>query len=200
MTEIGLKHIMLKNSDKQALEEQRAEKTSTLIHQGRLIRVIHQSYQIEGRRVEADLVEHPGAVGILPVDPEGNILLIKQWRRAAGKILIEIPAGTLEPSESTLDCAQRELQEETGFKAGQMIPLGVLHTCPGFCTEKLFLFLGLNLTHSPLPPDDNEAIDLMPVSLEEALSLMDQGMITDAKTIATLYFYLRWREKTKDTL
>ncbi|MCX6989176.1 MAG: NUDIX hydrolase [Chlamydiae bacterium] len=189
---------MFSHSDQQAQEEQLAQKTSKIIHEGRLICLVQESYRLPDKTVDADIVHHPGAVAIIPIDHQGRILLIKQWRRAIRQILIEIPAGTLEPSESPLECAQRELQEETGFKAGQIIPMGVLHTCPGFCTEKISVFLARDLKVSPLPPDDNEAIDLMPLSLEDSLSQIENGTITDAKTIAAMCFYLRWLNKNKD--
>lgn len=191
---------MPSKSESQAQQEIAAKKTITPIHQGRLISIHSESYTTELGPIHTDIVVHPGAVAIIPINEEGEILLIKQWRRAVQKILIEVPAGTLEASENILDCAHRELQEETGFKAQTMIPLGSLYTCPGFCTEEIHLFLGKDLIVSPLPGDETEAIDLLPLSLDAALTKIDLGEITDAKTISALFLYLRWLEKTERDL
>lgn len=187
---------MTSNSEIQAFQEKNAKKTCQDIHRGRLISIHSESYTTERGPIQTDVVVHPGAVGILPVNEQGQILLIKQWRRAVQEILIEIPAGTLEPGEEVLDCAHRELQEETGFKAETLIPLGTLYTCPGFCTEKIYLFLGKDLVPSHLPGDETEAIDQHPLTLEEIFLKIDTGEITDAKTIAALYMYLRFLDKT----
>lgn len=187
---------MTSNSETQAFQEKNAKKTVKDIHKGRLISVHSESYTTEMGPIHTDIVVHPGAVAIIPVNEKGQILLIKQWRRAVQEILIEIPAGTLEPGEPILDCAQRELQEETGFKAGTMIPLGTLYTCPGFCTEKIHLFLGKDLVPSQLPGDETEAIDQIPLTLEEIFTKIDTGEITDAKTISALCLYLRFLDKT----
>jgi ADP-ribose pyrophosphatase len=188
---------MQSNSDAQAYQEKKAKKVITPIHKGRLISIHSENYPTDLGIVHTDIVVHPGAVAIIPVNEKGEILLIKQWRRAVKEILIEIPAGTLEEGEETLECAHRELQEETGFKASTMIYLGMLYTCPGFCTEKIYLYLGKDLTASSLPCDDTEAIDLCPMTLQEALSKVESGEIPDAKTISALCLYVRWLEKEK---
>jgi ADP-ribose pyrophosphatase len=149
-------------------------------------------YQWEGEPPHAcDLVLHPGAVAILPIAADGRLLLIRQWRRAVGEILIEIPAGILEKGEEAAACANRELQEETGFRAKTLVPIGSLYTAPGFCNEKIHLYLASDLEESPLPPDAHEAIDLHTVSLEEALDLIETNRIIDAKTIAAVLRYAR---------
>jgi ADP-ribose pyrophosphatase len=158
--------------------------------------VIEESMHIAGTARAYDLVLHPGAVAIIPIDSQGDLVLVRQWRRAIDQVLIEIPAGTIEPGEEIEDCAQRELQEETGFRAQQLMPVGQLHTCPGFCDEKIFLFVGTGLEHSPLPADESEAIDVVHISMEEAYGMIDQGQITDAKTIAAIALYDRWNKKT----
>lgn len=178
-------------SDKQAHEESIAKKTITPIHEGRLISLHSESYTTSLGKVHTDIVTHPGAVGIIPIDEKGNIYLIRQWRRAVSKVLIEIPAGTLEPGEDIAVCAQRELQEETGFMAKSLIPLGKIFTCPGFCTEVIFLFLAEKLTPAPLAGDEHEVIDPFPVSLDKALALIDDGTIDDAKTISAIMLYVR---------
>lgn len=185
------------NSDKQAYEERHAEKKITPIHTGRLISVHAESFTTSLGHVHTDIVSHPGAVAILPIDAEGRLLLIRQWRRAVEQVLIEVPAGTLEPGEAPDVCAQRELQEEVGFKASHLIPLGLMYTCPGFCTEKIYLYLAEGLSYSPLPGDEHEVIDQLPVTLDQALKMVDEGVITDSKTITALFHYIRYKEKTK---
>jgi ADP-ribose pyrophosphatase len=183
--------MMKGNSDIQAEEEKNAKKTITPIHKGRLISVHSESYTTSLGLVHTDIVVHPGAVGIIPIDDKGRLLLIRQWRRAVEKVLIEIPAGTLEPGEDMQLCAQRELQEETGYRADSLTYLGKILTCPGFCTEVIHLFVAKELSYAPLPGDEHEVIDQLPVTINEALSLIDDGVIDDAKTIAALMIYLR---------
>lgn len=142
------------------------------------------------------IIEHPGAAAILPVDENENLILVKQWRRAVKTILLEIPAGALEKDEDPLECAQRELQEETGFKANEMISLGMIYSAPGFCSEKLHLYLARDLSESYLPQDDTEAIDVHKISLKDALAMIDRHEIHDAKTVAAIFLYLRWKQKT----
>lgn len=95
-----------------------------------------------------EIIEHPGAAVILPIDHNDQLILVKQWRRAIGKILIELPAGTLEKGEDPYDCADRELQEETGFKSASLISLGGYFSAPGFCTEYLYFYLARELTEA----------------------------------------------------
>ncbi len=180
------------NSDIQAEEEKKAKKTIVPIHSGKLISLHSESYTTSLGNVHSDIVVHPGAVGIIPIDSEGRILLIRQWRRAAGQVLIEIPAGTLEQGEDIALCAQRELQEETGFKANSLISIGKIFTCPGFCTEVIHLFLAKDLIPSPLPGDEHEVIDPLPLSIDRALSMIDTLEINDAKTLAAIMLLIRY--------
>jgi ADP-ribose pyrophosphatase len=186
------------NSDKQAYEEMHAKKTITPIHKGKLLTIHAESYTTSLGPVHTDIVTHPGAVAIIPVNDKGEILLIRQWRRAVEQVLIEIPAGTLEPNEAIEACAQRELQEETGFRANSLSFLGTIHTCPGFCTEKIHLFLGFDLSYAPLPGDDHEVIDQLPLSIDAIFEKIDSGHITDAKTIAAILYYLHWKKKHEE--
>jgi len=154
------------------------------MHQGKVV-----SFYQDG---SLDIIVHPGAVGILPVDQEGKLLLIRQWRHPVQRDLLEIPAGCLEPSESILDCAQRELQEEAGVRAGTLIPLGGIYTAPGFCTEYIHLFLAQDLLESSLPPDESEDITVIPTTLEEAERKAQSGDLCDGKTLTALYLYKLW--------
>ena len=141
-----------------------------------------------------DIVTHPGAVAVLPVTRGGNLILIYQWRRAVGKILLEIPAGVLEKGEKPEKAAQRELQEEIGYVARELTSLGGIHTAAGFADEYIHLFVGRKLEESALPKDAHEAIDVVEMPLAQALELIDRHTITDAKTICSILKYARFYE------
>jgi ADP-ribose pyrophosphatase len=180
-------------SKAQAEAEQRAIVESERVFTGKTICV--QRDKVAGRCW--DLVTHPGAVVIVPVTEQGEILLIEQWRRAAKQILLELPAGTRDQGEDIGTCAQRELREETGYRARKWVPLGGFFSAPGFCTEYLHLFIGKDLVLDPLPHDEDEAIDLCRYPLEETLKMIESGAICDAKTIAGLFRYDRWLKTQK---
>jgi ADP-ribose pyrophosphatase len=143
-----------------------------------------------GNTGERVVVSHPGATVILALDDQQRILWIRQNRYAIGRELLELPAGGLEPGEDPAFCAGRELQEETGF-SGTLTALGAFFTVPGFCTERLFAFLATDLKHAPLPGDEDEEISLEPLTLEESLAKVDSGEIEDAKSLSTLFLYMR---------
>jgi ADP-ribose pyrophosphatase len=180
-------------SKQQQLLEQQGLINTHLQYEGRLISVKSERIKDEQNHIHHyDIVLHPGAVVMIPIHENGSIHLVKQWRRAAGDILVELPAGTLEKNEPPLQCAQRELQEEIGYKAKKMTCLGGFFTAPGFCNEYLHLFLAEDLIPSVLPGDDHEKIDPCLLSLEESLEWIETGRIRDAKTICGVYRYLRW--------
>lgn len=149
-----------------------------------------------GRESTAEVVEHPGGVTLIAFDPEGRLLLVRQYRHPAGRDLLELPAGTLDPGESPERCAERELREETGYRPGRLERLGGFFLAPGYCTEYQHVFLATDLVESPLEGEE-EAIDLEPVPLEEALRLVTSGEIEDAKTAGALLLYLRSRSGGK---
>jgi ADP-ribose pyrophosphatase len=183
----------MEKSERQATLEKQAKVQSKLIYQGHTLSLRVDTFSVSGEPPRNwDIIQHPGAVTVLPINDQGELLLVKQWRRAAEKILIELPAGGLEIGESPQACAQRELQEETGFKAADLISLGGFYSAPGFCTEYLHFFLARNLSPSTLPSDDGEGIDLLVVSLDNALKMIDNGTICDLKTIAGIFRYQRW--------
>lgn len=164
------------------------------VYKGRLINLKLETYKLKDKLKVAEIIHHPGAVVILPIDTQGRLLLIQQWRRAAKDILIELPAGTLEVNEDPLDCADRELQEETGFKAGKIQPAGGFFVAPGYCDEYLHFYIATDLSPSTLAPDDDELIDLLPVTIKEAKHLIQKNRIKDAKTVAGILKYLMERE------
>ncbi|HBH11839.1 MAG TPA: ADP-ribose pyrophosphatase [Clostridiales bacterium] len=136
-----------------------------------------------------EIVEHNGAVAIVAVTDNDKILLVRQYRKAVERVLIEIPAGKLEKEETPYDCAERELIEETGFRANQLKKVMEIITSPGFCTEKIHLFVANNLVVDYLENDEDEFIDLITLDLDEALGKIVSGEIVDSKTIIGLLYY-----------
>lgn len=165
---------------------------STPIYKGRVIDVrVDQIEVAPGRVYQRDVVAHPGAVVIIPVDAHGRILWITQYRYAASRALLELPAGTLEEGEEPAECARRELIEEVGFAATAWQSLGGFYSAPGFCTEYLHAFAATDLREDYADGDEDEDIQVVPLTLEESLARLEAGEIIDAKSLATLLLYMR---------
>ena len=162
-------------------------RTQREIFKGRVIqlredRVIEPS----GRECSREIVVHPGAVCIVARPTPEKVILIRQYRHAAGQELVEIPAGTLNPGEDPLECAIRELEEETGYRAARMIERARFWTTPGFTTEFMYLYEATDLEKTQINPDEDEFIEIDIVGTGEALRMIDDGRIQDAKSIASL--------------
>lgn len=140
-----------------------------------------------GRSSVFEVVRHPGAVVILPLTLHGEILVIRQYRHALATSILELPAGTLEVGESPNACASREIVEEVGYRAGTMLDLGVLYPAPGFCDEKQYLFLATDLSPASAPGDDDEFIEVVPMSAAGIREAIKSGELSDAKSIAAFY-------------
>jgi ADP-ribose pyrophosphatase len=143
------------------------------------------------RELSREVIVHPGAVVILPILSDGRVLLIQNHRYSVQQVLIELPAGTLEKGEDPMNCAGRELLEETGYLAGRIKPIGTFFSSPGVLTEKLYSFAAYDLEKKESALEEDEEIDIMPVLFGEALEMVDDHRIMDAKTIATLLMYER---------
>jgi ADP-ribose pyrophosphatase len=139
-----------------------------------------------GKFAELDILEHHGAVVIIPLDVKGLLWFIRQYRHAAGEVLLELPAGTLETDETAEACAHREIREEIGMAAGNLIKIGEFFIAPGYSTEYLSIFLAKDLKYDPLPGDADELITVEKVSIVEAYRMVERGLIRDAKTLAAL--------------
>lgn len=140
----------------------------------------------DGKKAKRELVLHPGAVTIIPLiseEQETKICFVRQFRKAVEEVLLELPAGKLEEGEEPLFCAQRELLEETGLEAEELIPLFDFYTSPGFCNELMYLYLAKTKPAEQAKPDDDEFLEVIFLSLKEALQLLNEGKIKDAKTI-----------------
>jgi len=134
-----------------------------------------------------DLVVHPGAVTLIPIDDQGRVLLIRQYRHAVGKELLELPAGTLEIGEDPEKCAAREVREETGMSAGELVKVGEFYLVPGYSTEYMHIYLAKDLKIDPLPGDADEFITVEAYPLAELQNLISTGTLQDAKSLAALF-------------
>ena len=139
-----------------------------------------------GLIIHKALIEHPGAVAIVPILDNGEVLLIRQYRLAVDQYLLEIPAGTMEPDEDPRRCAERELQEEAGYFPGELIELGGFFVAPGLTSEYIHLYLARDLRPASLAQDQDEIIEVISMSLTRALNGIKSGEIQDAKTIIGL--------------
>jgi 8-oxo-dGTP pyrophosphatase MutT (NUDIX family) len=140
-----------------------------------------------GLESKREIVEHRGAVCIVPITDSGDILMVRQFRLAAGGVLLEVPAGTLEAGEDPRDCALRELEEETGYRAATIRPLFAAFASPGYCTEKIHAFLATGLTHvGDAHTDADEAVEMEFMRIDEVDAKLASGEIQDMKTVAAL--------------
>jgi ADP-ribose pyrophosphatase len=165
-----------------------------IIYSGEKIRLeLHHLEDDQQKRIRREVVVHPGAVVILPILPEDRIVLIRNRRYAIGpQYLLELPAGTLEKNEDPINCAGRELLEETGYLAGRLQPLGNFYSSPGILSEKLYAFAAYDLEQQAASPEAGEEIEVHEVRLAEAIEMIRDGRIHDGKTIATLLMYERF--------
>jgi ADP-ribose pyrophosphatase len=157
------------------------------VYRGRTIQVSLEDAALpNGRTVPLEVVRHPGAAAAVPFASADEVVLIRQFRYATGGSIYEVPAGKLDPGEDPAHCAARELEEETGLRAGRIERLGEIWTSPGFCDERIHLFAAFDLVAGPARPADDEVIEVIPMPLERALELIFEGELTDAKSVVAL--------------
>ena len=176
--------------------------SSEVLRQSRILEFrIDTIEAADGHRSTRDIAAHPGGVCVVAIDPDDRVLFVRQWRHAIGGPLLEIPAGTLdrEPDgsiEEHAGAATRELEEETGSRAGSWRYLGGFYTAPGFTSELMHLYLATDLVAADeggLGPDEDERLELRPVPFAEALAMVERGDIRDAKSIIGLHTVARLR-------
>lgn len=139
-----------------------------------------------GVTVDLEMVRHPGAAAVVPVKDDGTVILIKQFRHAAGGFIYEIPAGKLHPGENPKDCAARELEEEIGFQAGHLELLSSIFTAPGFTDEVIHIYHATGLTTGRQQLDRDEVLEIVEMPLKDAITMIQTGTIRDAKTMVGL--------------
>ncbi|MDW7645534.1 MAG: NUDIX hydrolase [Desulfuromonadales bacterium] len=162
------------------------------IFNGRVISLAIEEHELpDGRRADFEIVHHSGGAAVLPILDDGRVLLIRQYRPAAGGMIWEIPAGRLEGGEAPETCIHRELQEEVGYRAGRVERLGEMLTAVGFCDEVVHLFVARDLVPVPAAPEPDEYIEAVPMPLDEALRLLRAGEIPDGKTQLALLLHLQ---------
>ncbi len=161
-----------------------------LVHKGKIIDYYSDTIEIEGGKItNFDYIDHRGASAMIPVDENGNILMVRQYRNAVDQYTLEIPAGGLNEGEDNLTCAVRECEEETGYKAGEVFHLLDLYTTVAFSNEKIGIFYTTGITPSRQNLDEDEFVSLERHSVDELTDMILMGKIVDAKTIAGVLAY-----------
>lgn len=174
-----------------------AEETlsSEVVFDGRAIKVRVDTVRTsDGRQTTREIIEHSPVIVVVAVDADDNILLVKQYRRAIDKELLEIPAGGIDEGEAPEAAVVREMQEETGLRPQKVARLGGFYSTPGFCNEYLHLYLATDFTPDPLSAEDTAGIEVVRVPVTQVPELVNSGKMEDAKTIAGLLFYLEYRK------
>ncbi|WP_352404845.1 NUDIX hydrolase [Sporanaerobacter acetigenes] len=163
--------------------EEKTMKTEK-IYEGKMLNLRIDTVELPDKKYsKREIVEHPGAVAIVALTNQDEIVLVKQYRKAVERELLEIPAGKLEIGEEPKETAIRELKEETGYTSNKLEYLLEFYTSPGFSNEKIYLFLANELIEGQAEPEKDEYIELVKVKLEDLIDMIDKGEIIDSKTI-----------------
>ena len=161
---------------------------SQVVFRGRVFNIRKDKVRVtESRVFHLDVVEHRNSVTIVPLDSDGNLWFVRQYRHPVGGNLLELPAGVIEPEESAEECAYREIREETGMAAGKLREIGSFFLAPGYSTEYMYVFLATELDPDPLDADEDEFISIVKIPVEEAFSMAKSGQIQDVKTIGSIF-------------
>ena len=161
-----------------------------LRYEGAIVKIYEDTVMANGHEAHWDFIHHDGAAAVLPVADDGRILMVRQYRNALDRDTLEIPAGKLDaPDEPKIECAYRELEEETGYRTEQMEYLISVNTTVAFCDEAIDVFVARNLIPSHQHLDEDEVIDVEPWELKDLLELIYAGKMTDAKTVAAITAY-----------
>jgi ADP-ribose pyrophosphatase len=161
---------------------------SEQIYKGKIVTLLRDTVRLpDGREAVREVIRHAGAVGMVPLTEDGQVLLVRQWRHATEQAMLEIPAGALAPGEDPAACAGRELAEEIGFAARRLDTLTTLFTSPGYVRESIVIYLARDLHPETAEGDEDENMQVVPMTLAESLAACLDGRITDGKTIAALF-------------
>ncbi len=181
-----------------ALYEEKTMKSDKL-YEGKIVNLRIDTVELPDKKYsKREIVEHPGGVAVIPVTEHNSMILVKQYRKAVERFLYELPAGKLELNEEPRETAVRELKEETGYVANKLTYLYEFYTSPGYCNEKMYLFLGEDLVEGTAEPDSGEFIVCEELKIEDLLKMIDRGEIMDAKTIIGIYLardYFKAKQK-----
>ena len=157
------------------------------IYKGKIVDLHIDTVKLPNNQTaEMEIVRHKGAAAVVPIDDDGHVILIRQYRHATDGYLYEIPAGKLDGNEEPEACAVRETEEEIGYRPGTLIPMGWIWTAPGFTDEKIYLFLATNLVQTEQNLKDHEVIDVMRIPIENAIEMALRDEFNDAKTLCGL--------------
>jgi ADP-ribose pyrophosphatase len=172
-----------------------AEQTlqSRVAWQGRFLRVFEDTVRApDGHLAPREYLRHPGAVMIIPLLDNGEVVLERQYRHPLRRSFVEFPAGKIDPGETLLACAQRELREEAGYTAAEWLHLGGFHNAIGYCDEKIEVFLARGLRHEGAAADHGEVLEIFTAPWRQLLERIDDGTVTDVKTIVGAYWLERF--------
>jgi ADP-ribose pyrophosphatase len=172
-------------------------KSSVQVYKGRIYDFVTENIKLpNGSETEITFIRHPGSIAVVPLLDDDTVVMEMQYRHPVGEYLLEIPAGTLEPNESPLDCAKRELMEETGFRAQKLVELGKIHMIPAYSDEEIHVFIARDLKPAEQNLDPDEIIEVVTYPLAKAVRMIHAGKITDTLTIASIqmaWFYINGR-------
>ncbi len=158
--------------------------SKSTVYSGLIVNVrLDKAELINGKQVPREVVEHPGGVGIIPIDENGDVTMVRQFRYPFGRELLEIPAGKMEQGEEPLQCAVRELSEETGYMADEMIYLGETYPSPGFCEEILHIYMARGLHSGQMHLDEDEFLKVEKMSVDKLVGMIMNNEIADGKTV-----------------
>lgn len=165
--------------------------------QGRTFKIRRDTLKTpDGHETKLEIVEHGGSVVLVPIDDQRNLLFVRQYRHAAGKDVLELPAGTRDENEPYEECAAREIREETGMEAGRLEKIGEFYLAPGYSTEFMAVFLATQLKHNPLQADEDEFLQIEKIPSKKAMEMAEGGEVADAKSLAALLLARSYLETT----
>ena len=167
------------------------------VFEGRVFSVSVDRYEAEGREFDIEVVRHSGGACVLPIDADGRVVLVRQWRYPLERECLEVPAGRIEAGDDPQATACRELEEEAGLAAGRVEPLGSILPAPGYDTERVWIYLARDLAPVPQRLEEDELVEIVHLTLDEALAAVDAGEIDDAKTVVALLRYARLEDQNR---